>query len=295
MKEFFDKAVEQYGKEEVIRLIKIAGSKEKFYKIYNKVFAEKEREKKVNPPITLIYGLPKSGKTAICQELTKQCKCKVLCNDKAGWSAYTTPITELPDDPLEMFSELKTELSILTTFKNDYEKVIIDNITELDEASYVQGTWDYMNSVVGKKFNRDENGKILPRDKWACVTKALSMGGGWAYPREVMLDLFNNYIRPLSYEKDVIIIGHIKDKDIEDDGGRRIDIKKLNVTGKTADLVMSKCDAVCLFQRSGKEGILNMSYGKDTVAGSRYYRGEKIVISKATENGIETYWDQFYK
>ena len=296
MEEFFKKAIEKYGKAKVDQLIKAARSKENFYRNYKDLLKEEERKARINPPITLIYGLPKSGKTAILNELAKQYKTKVLCMDKAGWLANNTSVVELPQHPIKMFEELKVQLSILNTFDEfEIEKLIIDNSSELNEASLYYGTWLFMQTSMGKNLNRT-NGKLLPMAEWQLVTDGvLSKGGGWRYPREAIIDLMDNYIRPVSYKMDTIIVGHVKDKEIEENG-KKINAKSLNMFGKTADLLMAKVDCPVLFRRKGKKGYFQFQYDdNETVAGSRYDRGDQLIISEMTNEGLKTYWNDFYK
>lgn len=299
MEEFFKKAIEKYGQSKVDQLIKAARSKENFYRIYKDLLKEEERKARINPPITLIYGLPKSGKTAICYELAKQYKTKVLCTDTAGWLANDCKnVIELPKNPIKMFEDLKVQLSILDTFDEfGTEKLIIDNLSELNEASLTYGTWLFMQSTMGKKLNRDEKTKkLLPMSEWRMVTDGvLKDGGGWWYPRKGMIDLMDNYIRPLSYKMDIILLGHVKDKEVGKEGSK-VTAKVLNMYGQTAKLIMAKVDAPVLFRRKGKKGYFEMQNdNNETVAGSRYDRGDQLIISEMTNEGLKTYWNDFYK
>ena len=125
-----------------------------------------------------IVSIPKMGKGTILGDFTTTHNALVLDLEKGGYeyikarklSTYTSQDT----NEWESFQNYIKYRNALLEQKGKYEYLIIDGISDLDSLANMGGTLAYMNSIVGKKFNREggsENGrKYTPIDaEWKSV------------------------------------------------------------------------------------------------------------------------------
>lgn len=248
--------------------------------------------KNKNPNVMLIYSVPKAGKTTIVSQLSNS----LLLELEPGGADYISGrIMEInnPKEMEETFQLLEKSPSLVA----DY--LIIDTISKWDEQSEIVGTYKYMNKPQGKKFNRDEKDQpIRHTDPRFETVHELPNGNGYQHSRTVMTDWYDRILNliPTGKVKHIILLAHIRDKQIETKRGDIVDAIDINLTGKVKSIYASRVDAVGFFYRKDKQGILNFNNDYKVVCGGRcaHLDGE-IVISEKLENGtIKTYWDKIY-
>ena len=114
------------------------------------------------PRDLVIVGIPKIGKGTILGDFTKTHNALVLDLEKGGYeyiaarklSTYISQET----DRWGSFQNYIKYRKLLMENKGKYDYLIIDGLTDLDDLSDIGGTLAYMNTIIGKKFNRGDDG-----------------------------------------------------------------------------------------------------------------------------------------
>ncbi len=255
-----------------------------------------------NPRRLIIYGKPKVGKTTILSKLTDCCildledgtdhvdaiKVKVigLRSDKQ----------ETPEQIQKRHSEYKYYLNEFAVEINKHRKqnngeypykiIAVDTITQLEMWCEDYATKMYMDSVQGKKFNRDKAGAFLPKNEWETVL-SLPNGAGYLWLR-LAFEYWLKVIDGLA--PDIILVGHLKDKKIDKDG-KELSSKDLDLTGKISQITAASSDAIGYIYRNKDKTIINFASQDDT-CGARpvHLQGKEIVIM----DGTTAHWEEIY-
>lgn len=221
----------------------------------------------VNARTMALYGLAKSGKTTAVSKLPN-----CLLIDVEDGSAFVEGLIIKPPEgvgPVSKFKWLKELAATLKAQGKPYDYVAIDTLSQLDIDAEWVGTWNYMNSITGKKFNRDEAGNMRkPNDPSYESVLTLANGYGYRYTREAIMDIFNEF-------KDVakvctIYICHVADKMVAKKGGTdEVMVKDLALVGKTRDLIPRLVDAIGNVWN--EDGELKVSFigDKERIGGMR--------------------------
>ena len=100
----------------------------------------------------LIYGKEKSGKTTACSQLPNH----LIIDVEDGSEFITGNVIQPPKEmgPVSRSKWLKELAKTIREAGYPYDYVIIDTISQLDVEAELVGTWNYMNSIAGKNFNR---------------------------------------------------------------------------------------------------------------------------------------------
>jgi hypothetical protein len=247
----------------------------------------------------VVISIPKMGKGTILGALTTEKNGLVLDLEKGGYefiearklSTYTSQETT----KWESFQNYIKYRKALLEKKGKYEYLIIDGLTDLDDLSEIGGTLAYMNSIIGKKFNRDTGGNKLDFDdpNWKSVL-TLADGAGYSHTRKWFLEQVEIFRQIAPYR---IYAAHIADKYIKDNGKEEVVGSEIALTGKLKTIFASKVTALAKLTAEGTERYLNFDVLNDSIiAGSRapHLKG-KILISKQDKQGkIETFWNNIY-
>jgi len=114
-----------------------------------------------DPRDFVIVGIPKIGKGTILGALTREKNAIVLDLEKGGYEyidARKVSSYELDtDSEYDSFKNYIKWRNALLAEKGRYDYLIIDGLSDLDALSVIGGTLTYMNSTIGKKFNRAGN------------------------------------------------------------------------------------------------------------------------------------------
>jgi prolyl oligopeptidase PreP (S9A serine peptidase family) len=250
------------------------------------------KPKSINPNTMIIYSTYKAGKTVICSQLVNHLMVEL---EPGGADYVESRVIEI-----NKASEFN---NLLDTLEKSKEKVcdylIVDTTTKLDEWSEIVGTYDFMSKMQGKKFNRNEKGEVIYHTSKEFETiHSLPNGNGYQFSRNVMVDWYDRLLNLITLKKvsHIILLAHIKDKQIESKSGNLVDTIDINLTGKVKSIFASRVDAIAYFYRKGKQGILNFSNDYKVVCGGRcrHLTGEIVVSEKQDDDSIKTYWDRIY-
>lgn len=259
--------------------------------------------KNTNPRDLVVLSIPKMGKGTILGSLTTKQNAIVLDLEKGGYeyiparklSTYTSDQTTR----WESFQNYIKYRNLLLEQKGKYEYLIIDGLSDLDDLSELGGTLHYMNTIIGKKFNRvggvETGRKYEPYEPEFKSVLTLPEGAGYLHTRNWFMQQID-FFRQISPYR--IYAAHITDKYIKDNGKEEVMGSEIALTGQLKRIFASKVTALAKLVADGNERYLNFEVLNDSiVAGSRapQLKG-KIIISKQDKDGvIETYWENIYK
>jgi len=252
-----------------------------------------------NPRDLVLISIPKTGKGTIAASLTRERNALVLDLEKGGYeflearklSTYTSQDTT----KWESFQNYVKYRKALLENKGKYDYLIIDGLTDLDDLSEIGGTLAYMNTIIGKKFNRDAAGNKLDYDnpEWKSVL-TLPDGAGYQHTRKWFLEQYEIFRQIAPYR---IYMAHVADKYIKDNGKEEVVGSEIALVGKLKTIFASKVTALAKLTAEGTERYLNFDVLNDSIiAGSRvpHLKG-KILISKQDKEGkIQTFWNNIY-
>ena len=253
------------------------------------------------PRDLVILGIPKIGKGTILGDFTTTYNALVLDLECGGYEYIPArKISTYDNDGMtewESFQNYIKYRNALIAQKGKYDYLIVDGLSDLDSLSVIGGTLVYMDSTIGKKFNRRNNGlgeKIPWGDpEWKPVT-SLPDGNGYQHTRKWFIDQINLFKQIAPYR---LYAAHLADKFIKDDGKEDVIGSEISLTGKLKTIFASKVTALCKIVADGDKRYLNFDVQNESiVAGSRspLLKG-KILISEKTEDGaVKTYWDKIY-
>ena len=254
-----------------------------------------------SPRDLVIVGIPKIGKGSILGNLTRERNAIILDLEKGGYEYITarkisTYENELSNeyDSYKMYIDAR---NALLENKGKYDFLIIDGLSDLDSLSVIGGTIAYMNSTIGKKFNRIggiPGAAKIPygHPDWKPVT-SLPDGAGYQHTRAWFMDQIKIFTQIAPFR---IYAAHVVDKYIKDDGKDTVAGSEISLTGKLKQIFASRVTALGKLVAEGDERYLNFDVQNDSIiAGSRSAAlTGKILISKKTSEGIETYWNKIF-
>jgi len=257
-----------------------------------------------DPRDLVIIGQPKIGKGAILGDFTHHYNALVLDLEKGGYeyiaarkmSTYISQETS----QWESFKNYIKYRNLLLKNKGKYKYLIIDGLSDLDALSEIGGTLAYMDSVIGKNFNRPKlttgaygDQYKVDDDEWKSVV-SLPDGAGYQHTRKWFLQQIE-FFRQISPYR--LYAAHVADKYIKDNGKEEVIGSEIFLTGKLKSIFASKVTSLAKLVAEGNERWLNFDVQNDSIiAGSRAPKLKgKILISKMNEkNEIETFWNTIY-
>ncbi len=255
-----------------------------------------------SPRDLCVLSIPKMGKGTIFGDFTHKYKAIVLDLEKSGYeyiparklSIYTSQETS----QLEAYQNYIKYRKALLEQKGKYEYLIIDGLSDLDDLSHIGGTFAYMDSIMGKKFNREGNvetgRKYTPNDpEWRSVV-SLPDGAGYYHLRNWFLQQIE-FFRQISPYR--IYAAHVVDKYIKDNGKDQVIGSEINLTGKLKLIFSSKITALAKMVAEGDSRYLSFDVLNDSIiAGSRspLLTGRILISSKGKDNKVETFWEKIY-
>lgn len=225
---------------------------------------------KTVPSSLIIFGLPKSGKTTAVAQLPNN-----LIIDVERGSDFVDALRLQPEKdvkPVGLFKWVKEVAQSIKDAGRPYDFVTIDTTSYLDEQSEWVGTYNYMNTSQGKKFNRVDSipggEKLKPSDLGYESVHSIGEGYGYRYSRGAMTDLLDNL-------KDLgrictIFICHVKDKFVvSKQSNTEVRSMDLSLTGKVRDIYARDIDAIgYLFHKDGQVQI-SFKGNEDKIGGMR--------------------------
>ena len=210
------------------------------------------------PRFLLLVSDPKIGKTSNTMRLPKS----LLVDFENSGEFYKGRSINLQKEAivskkglLVLLRELKDllETEISKNGKSPYDFGIIDSATMLEDCATELATLIYKTTLAGKNYTGTDVVSDLPK------------GAGYKYLREAFEKILYPFI-PL-FNKCLILIVHIKDKDIEAEGDKTITVKDLNLTGKLKLITPAKADGIAqLYRKDNKNYISFKNAGANSLA-----------------------------
>jgi hypothetical protein len=223
----------------------------------------------------ILYGLPKCGKTTVLSQL-ENC---LIIDTENGSDKISGLIKKVPLEkgPVGRMQWLEKFADYLISEGKPYDYVAIDTFSEVNDWSEWSGTFRYMNSLMGRGFNRvtDVNGvpikggpMLKPEDDNYDSVHNLAEGYGYRWSREDTLRVFNKYMNVA--KKCIFFVCHVEDKYIDPkvntDG---VIPKQLALTGKLRNILPRKVDAIGYVYN--EDGVIKVNFtgSEERVGGNR--------------------------
>lgn len=259
--------------------------------------------KSTNPRDLVIISIPKMGKGTILGDFTVKNNALVLDLEKGGYEFIPArKLSTYPSQECDRWEAFQNYISYRKTLlenKGKYEYLIIDGLTDLDDLSEIGGTLAYMNSIMGKKFNRKNS--IPDGDKlsfgdpeWKSVL-TLAEGAGYKHTRDWFLQQIE-FFRQISPYR--IYAAHVADKYIKDNGKDEVIGAEIALTGKLKTIFAAKVTSLAKLTSENGDRYLNFDVLNDSIiAGSRapHLKGKILISKKNKEEIVETFWENIYK
>lgn len=246
----------------------------------------------------IIASIPKMGKGTILGDFTKTHNAIVLDLEKGGYdyiSARKMSIYPSQDTSfIEAFENYTKVRNLLLANKGKYDYLIVDGLSDLDTLSELGGTYLYMDSIIGKGFNRKDGIRLKADDKDFKSVITLPEGAGYFHTRKWFLEQIDIFRRISPYR---IYAAHIADKYIKENNRDQVIGSELSLTGKLKNILASKMTSLSKLVAQGDERYLSFEVLNDSIiAGSRNPKlSGRILISRKEENGnIRTFWENIY-
>lgn len=236
---------------------------------------EKSVKKTENPKNLIIFGLPKVGKTSSLSQLPNALIIDMEDGSDYIEGAYVTKAKTV-QDLFQIAKALKEE-------EHSFEFVILDTITALEDICIPYAKSLYMKTPIGKNF--DINDDLL----------SLPMGQGYKWQRDAIKTIIGWFEKSIP---NVILVGHVKDKSLNEMGSE-LNVKALDLSGKTANILSAQSDAICYVFRDPETGNLMANFGdmNSVLCGARmpHLAGKTILLTERTESGeLISHWENIY-
>lgn len=257
-----------------------------------------------NPRDLVIVGIPKVGKGSILGSLTK-CKNALVLDLEHGGYEYIdarklSTYDKQDSNKWDSFKNYIKYRNLLLENKGKYDYLIIDGLSDLDDLSQIGGTLAYMNTVQGKKFNREGNSETGKKyeftdPEWKSVN-TLGEGYGYQFSRKWFLDQIDIFRQISPYR---IYAAHIADKLIKENGKEEVTGAEIALTGKLKTIFAAKVTALAKLVADENKRYLNFEVVNDAIlAGSRNpkLKGRILISEKNLETDeIVTFWEKIFK
>lgn len=221
----------------------------------------------INMESCIIFGLPKCGKTTL---LSKLPNCLIIDTEN-GTNKVKALVKKVPDDrgPVGKMKWLEEFADYLISQGCPYDYIAIDTFSEVNEWAEWSGTYRYMNTTQGQKFNRDDAGNTLPpKSEDYQSVHTLGQGFGYRWSREDTLRVFEKFKR--AAKKCVFYVCHVEDKYLSTKENTEVVApKQLSLTGKVRDILPRKVDGIGYVYND--EGIIKINFtgNEERVGGNR--------------------------
>lgn len=249
----------------------------------------------------VIISQPKMGKSCILGDFSVKYNGIILNLEKGGYEYIDATKIDIHENELTseveaFFTYIKIR-DLLLKNKGKYDFLIIDGLSDLDKMSELGGTLLYMNSIIGKKFNRLDKGigaELKPSDPRFKSVLTLADGAGYKHTRDWFLQQIEIFRQISPYR---IYAAHVADKYIKDTVSREEVVgQELFLTGKLKNIFATKVTALGKLIAEDSKRFINFEVLNDSIiAGSRApnLKG-KLEISSSQEGIVFTYWENIY-
>jgi len=216
----------------------------------------------------LLYGPPKVGKTTFVSLLDS---CAIIDLEKGSLN-----VTAIKYE-INSLKELAELGKAIKDANYPYKYIAVDTTTALQDLCEDDATEAYMNSVIGKGFNRDEiTGATLPKSRWESVL-TLPKGLGYYWLR-MSFEKWLNRLQTLA--PTLILLAHVKDIYLTK-GGKEVSAKDIDLMGKIRQITAVNTSVIGYMYREGTTGeklMISFQSTDTVVCGSRleHLRGKII-------------------
>ena len=230
-----------------------------------------------NPKFLILYGRPKAGKTSCLAQLDNN-----LIIDLEGGSEFIDAMAvqaRSVKDLGEIAQAIRAKNNEVG--HNFYKHITIDNATRLEEICLSYAKQLYMITPMGKNYKGDD-------------IRTLPNGSGYMYLRQAIRNVIDMFRKVCD---EFILVGHVKDVQIEQDG-QELSQMALDLVGKLGAIICGEADAVGYIYRKKNETHISLKGGDGTIKEARapHLRGQDIIIATGNEDGtLTTYWNRIYK
>ena len=227
---------------------------------------------KTDPKNLLIFSKPKQGKSSALAELPG-----VLCIDlEDGGYDYIDAVKVKANS----VSEIKEICKAIKEAGCPYPFIALDTITALEEMVKPLALKLYLDTPAGSKFT----GKNI---------LDAPMGAGYMKVREAM-ELVIDMVSKCA--PNIILVCHTKDSAV---GDSDVNVKSIDLAGKTGRILSSKSDAIGFLYRDDESNtILSFNTNDKFVeCGARpnHLRNKDIVLGEMQEDGtVQYHWERIY-
>lgn len=243
---------------------------------------------RINPRISIFYGVPKIGKTTMLASLEG---CLILDAEKG---AESLDVMRVPINSIDGPTVFNADGSLAFTSVNQvcadieaigiaeyaktgkmpkppYKYIAVDTIDKVEDFCETVATINYKNSTIGKTFD----GKSV---------LDLPNGGGYYHLRNEVLNIID---RLAAICEHLILISHVRDKNINK-GGIDVSVRDISLTGRLGAMVAARADVIGYIYREPGKNQLMVSFEtfENGVMGARFARlaGRKFPFS----------WDEIF-
>jgi hypothetical protein len=230
-----------------------------------------------NPKFLILYGRPKAGKTSCLAQLDNN-----LIIDLEGGSEFIDAMAvqaRSVKDLGEIAQAIRAKNNEVG--HNFYKHITIDNATRLEEICLSYAKQLYMITPMGKNYKGDD-------------IRTLPNGSGYMYLRQAIRNVIDMFRKVCD---EFILVGHVKDVQIEQDG-QELSQMALDLVGKLGAIICGEADAVGYIYRKKNETHISFKGGDGTIKEARapHLHGQDIIIATGNEDGtLTTYWNRIYK
>lgn len=230
----------------------------------------------MSPRITLLYGMPKVGKTEQSVLLTKMSSALILDTEEGTdmYDAVKINIRSIKDiDDTIAAIETVGAKNIRDGKTGDdiypYKFIILDTIDAFEDMCEISATIKYKKTAQGSKFTGD-------------TVLELAHGLGYGLLRNEVKEKLIAIARRCKY---LILISHVDDKIVEKNGVM-VSSKDISLTGKLKKIIPALCDAIGYLNRKEGQLYVNFETVEDTTMGARF----KYLVGK----NIPFDWKEIY-
>lgn len=226
----------------------------------------------ISPKRTLIYSIPKGGKTTIVAGLD-DC---LLVDLEEGSEAVEAMRVQAKN-----VNELRAICNKIQITGTKYKYLAVDTVTALEAMCIPLAGRIYKATPQGKNFDTSKN--VLH----------LADGAGYTYLREafeMMLKMLQESCERL------ILLGHVKDKYLAKAGAEVIS-KDIDLTGKLKNITCANADAIGYLYRKGKDTVLTFITTDDVICGARpaHLRNQEFVVAtEQPDKSIKVDWSKIF-
>lgn len=238
----------------------------------------------VEPRRMFIFSQAKVGKTSLMCQLPNS----LIIDLEEGTSNYESSsidvkaiATKEGKKQINVLGEIAAKLKEEASKGFQYDFIVIDTTTALEDIARSYATDMYKKTVAGKNFTGTD------------VVTDLPQGSGYEILRIAFKKIYDQFTGLAS--KCLILVGHVKNASINKEG-KDLQARDIQLTGKLKTIVCQDADAIGYMYRNKEtnENMLSFKTSEqDLATGARpeHLSGKEFVISTKKDGELITNWD----